>query len=303
MMKAIYSLLHDLIRFSGLADLIRAYFTKRKVTIILYHNPDPVVFKMHLDYLAKKYKLISLKDFSDAIYSGDESRLPSNAMIITFDDGWKENYKLLPLIREYRFRPTIFLTSHLINTERHFWWTECDPNDIARLKSLPEEQRLNELRRINQYDQEKEYPGVRQALNLKELQEMKEFVDFGLHSCYHPVLTKCTASKKCSEIIECKQAIEQVLGQQVFAFAFPNGDYDEECIRILKENGLKLARTTDAGWNDIFSDPYRLKVTGVSDSSGMNKLISELTGIPRFLQYLVFKGSLNGQKIKKFNNL
>jgi peptidoglycan/xylan/chitin deacetylase (PgdA/CDA1 family) len=224
-------------------------------------------------------------------------------MIITFDDGWKENYKLLPLIREYRFRPTIFLTSHLINTERHFWWTECDPNDIARLKNLPEEQRLNELRRINQYDQEKEYPGGRQALNLKELQEMKEFVDFGLHSCYHPVLTKCVASKKCSEIIECKQAIEQVLGQQVFAFAYPNGDYDEECIRILKENGLKLARTTDAGWNDIFSDPYRLKVTGVSDSSGMNKLISELTGIPRFLQYLVFKGSLNGQKIKKFNNL
>jgi peptidoglycan/xylan/chitin deacetylase (PgdA/CDA1 family) len=253
---------------------------------------------MHLKYMTQTYNLISLTDFLDAIYFKDEVNIPPNAMVITFDDGWKENYNLLPIIRKYRFRPTIFLTSHLINTGRHFWWTVCSSNEIERLKTLPNKQRLEELRKRYSYDPDKEYPDARQTLNLKEIEEMKDYIDFGLHTCYHPVLTTCSTEEKYKEIVECKMEIERILDCTVSTFAYPDGEYDEDCTRILKDNGLKIARTTDAGWNGKFSDPYKLKVTGVSDDSPLTKLIAELTGIPLFFQYLIFKGGFNGLKNK-----
>ena len=95
--------------------------------------------------------------------------------------------------------------------------------------------------------------------------------------------------------MECKSEIERILGNQIDTFSYPNGDYDDECIELLKECGLKIARTTDAGWNNQGSDPLKLKVTGVSDHGSLNKLIAELTGIPMYFQYF-FEGSLNGVK-------
>ncbi len=146
-----------------------------------------------------------------------------------------------------------------------------------------------------QYFPDKEYRGDRQALNLSEIEEMKEYVDFSLHTCYHPILTRCSLEEKRKEIMECKSEIERILGSQIDSFSYPNGDYDDECIELLKECGLKIARTTDAGWNSQASDPLKLKVTGVSDHGSLNKLIAELTGIPMYFQYF-FEGSLNGVK-------
>jgi peptidoglycan/xylan/chitin deacetylase (PgdA/CDA1 family) len=145
------------------------------------------------------------------------------------------------------------------------------------------------------YDFDKEYVGERQALSLQEIDMMKMDVDFGLHTCNHPILTKCSTEEKRHEIVECKTRVEEILGHPVVSFSYPNGDYDDECIEILKESGVKIARTTDAGWNHARLNPYKLKVTGVSDNSSKNKLIAELTGIPMFLQYLSL-GRINGIK-------
>jgi hypothetical protein len=89
--------------------------------------------------------------------------------------------------------------------------------------------------------------------------------------------------------------LRELLGMPVTAFACPNGDYDSEVIDLLKESNIRVARTIDAGWNNRKSDPYKLKVTGVSDNASITKLASEMTGISRFMQYLL-KGSFNGLK-------
>jgi peptidoglycan/xylan/chitin deacetylase (PgdA/CDA1 family) len=260
-----------------------------------YHNPTPETFEMHIKYLKAKYNLIPLSEALSTSTSSSFKRMPKYALVITLDDGWKENYSLLPIIKAFNFKPTIFLTSNVINTKRHFWWTTCNKLDIKNLKKHPNSKRLSELKEIHLYDQEKEYNTERQALNLSELKEMKEYVDFGLHTCNHPVLTKCTYEEKRTEIIDCKKDIETMLEYKVESFSYPNGNYDNECIEILKECGIKTARTTDVGWNHKKTDPYKLKVTGVSDNGSKSKLIAELTGIPMFVQYL-FTGSFNGKK-------
>ena len=260
----------------------------------MYHNPSPEVFEKHLQYLSSKYNFISLSQYCNALPDKNKAPgLPKNSLIITFDDGWKENYLLLPLIQKYNIKPVVFLVSHLIDTHRCFWWTKCKPDDIRHLKQLPNQERLHIMKAKYRFLQEKEFQDERQALNLQELEAMKYNVEFGLHTCFHPILTQCTSEEKRMEIINCKTKLEAILGKPMFAFAYPNGDYDDECIAILKECGIKIARTTDAGWNNKNSNPYKLRITSISDNGSITKLVAELTGIPLYFQHLFDGGMRN----------
>jgi poly-beta-1,6-N-acetyl-D-glucosamine N-deacetylase len=294
-MQPVLNLIHRVIRFSGIEYLFRRFCARNKITIIMYHNPEQDSFRNHMEYLSKRYQFITLSDLINFFYSNEPVELPDYALLVTFDDGWKGNFKLLDIFREYRMRPVIFLTSHLVDTDRNFWFTICDPSDINLLKKAPSDQRLLSLKRIYDYYPEKEFPDNRQALNMTEICNMKDHVDFGSHSGYHTILTKCDFEDKKEEIQGSVARLEELLKIQIDSFAYPNGDYDDEAIDLLRRSNIKIARTIDAGWNNRKSDPFRLKVTGVSDDASISKLASEMTGISRFIQYLV-RGSFNGLK-------
>jgi poly-beta-1,6-N-acetyl-D-glucosamine N-deacetylase len=261
----------------------------------MYHNPEEDVFRKHLEFLSKRYKFITVSGLIDFYYSSKKIDLPEYALLITFDDGWKENFRLLDIIREYQIRPVIFLSSHLVGTNRNFWFTTGTNTETESLKKMPYDQRLLSLKSAYDYYHEKEFSDNRQALNMDEINRLKEYVDFGCHTCFHSVLTKCDYEGKVREIKGSVEKLEELLGQQMVSFAYPNGDYDNESIELLKKCNIKIARTIDAGFNSRRSDPYRLKVTGASDNATITKLASEMTGISRFMQYLV-KGSFNGLK-------
>jgi len=63
---------------------------------------------------------------------------------------------------------------------------------------------------------------------------------------------------------------------------------------LLKEAGYISGRTIDLGWNDLNTDPFRLKISGVSDGASINWVAAQLSGVPIYIQYL-FEGSLNGR--------
>jgi peptidoglycan/xylan/chitin deacetylase (PgdA/CDA1 family) len=289
------TLIHRIIRYCGIAILIRKIFARNNITIVVYHKPEEKFFKMHINYLSGLYNFISLSDLIDALYSDKPQALPKYAMLITLDDGWKENFNLLDTIKEYKIRPLIFLSSHLINTNRNFWFTVCNYDEIEKLKKKSSSQRSEKLIKDYDFYYEKEFSDNRQALSLDEIQKMKEMVDFGTHSSFHTILTKCNSREKEFEINGSIERVEELLGIPVTAFAYPNGDYDEETIKMLKPGNIKVARSMDAGWNNRNTDPYRLKAIALSDNADINKLAVELTGISMYMQYL-FKGRINGQK-------
>jgi len=52
-------------------------------------------------------------------------RIPPRAVVVTFDDGYADNYlNAYPVLKKYRIPATIFLATGYISTGRRFWWDQ-----------------------------------------------------------------------------------------------------------------------------------------------------------------------------------
>ena len=273
-----------LICLSGIHVLIREFLCRNRVAILMYHDPKPTVFAKHLDYLSRHWTVIPLETLVPAIYQKDFSQIPPKSVVITIDDGHAGNIELLPLFKQYRVRPTLFVCTQIINTHRHFWF-KIDGQSKAereRLKRLPNVDRLAHLKQTTDFEPENVYPD-RQALNIMEMEEMAEDVDFQPHTQFHPILTHCTETECRQEILGSKTDLERVLEIECSHFSYPNGDYTEREIEIVKTAGFRSARTTDIGWNTLKTAPYQLKTVPITDDAGPVLFRAQLTTIPQQL--------------------
>lgn len=77
-------------------------------------------FERQMGILASDFTVLSLERFAESLRAGQS--LPGNAVIVTFDDGWKDNRRYAyPLLREHACPATIFVATDFIGTGRMFW--------------------------------------------------------------------------------------------------------------------------------------------------------------------------------------
>lgn len=112
-------------------------FTKRNLTILAYHrvsdykqncplddnliSASPEEFEKQVRYLKANYDCIDFATLSD-ILKGN-LRFRGNALIITFDDGYKDNYdNAYPILKEHGTPATIFIATEFIDKQNLFWW-------------------------------------------------------------------------------------------------------------------------------------------------------------------------------------
>lgn len=273
-----------LVCLSGIPFLVRKWVRRHQVAILLYHDPKPAVFAKHIAYLSRCYTLIPLDMLVAAIHRNDFSEIPPKSIVITIDDGHVGNFELLPIFKRYQIRPTIYVCTQIINTYRHFWF-KIDGQSKAEkemLKRVSNAERLAHLKSIADFASEKLYQN-RQALDISEMKEMAAYVDFQPHTRFHPILSHCTEAECQQEILESKSDLEGLLGVECSHFSYPNGDYTEREVEIVKAGGFRSARTTEIGWNTLDTLPYRLKAIPMTDTAGLTLLRAELTTIPQRL--------------------
>ena len=269
---------------SGMPFLIREWICRNRVTVLLYHDPKPTVFAKHIAYLSRHYTVISLDTLVAAIHRKDFSQIRPKSVVITIDDGHAGNIELLPLFKEYHIRPTLYVCTQIIDTHRHFWFKIGGQSngEKERLKRLSNVERLAHLKDMVDFEPEKVYSD-RQALNMAEMKEMMESVDFQPHTQFHPILPRCTEVECKQEILGSKVDLEKLLGIECSHFSYPNGDYTEREIEIVKVGGFRSARTTDIGWNTLDTPLYQLKAIPITDDAGLTLFRAELTTIPQRL--------------------
>jgi peptidoglycan/xylan/chitin deacetylase (PgdA/CDA1 family) len=264
-----------LLNATGIFNVYLRLRRRGGVSILVYHDPSPETFERHLVFLAKRFSFVSLDTIVDALHNKQWSAVPLRSCVITFDDGHAGNIHLLPLFKKYAVSPTLFLCSGIAATHRRFWW-KSGIASVEPFKRLSDDARLSRLKSKG-FDPQREYADC-QALSADELLAMAPFVNFGAHTRFHPILTQCSDATCATEIGESKKELERLLNKPICHFAYPNGDYTNREIDMVKNAGYFSGRTIRFGMVHKSSDPFTLPAIEVDDTASINVLCAELLG-------------------------
>jgi peptidoglycan/xylan/chitin deacetylase (PgdA/CDA1 family) len=232
-----------------------------RVAVLMYHDPSPETLERHVESLRKHHTIIPLRRLVEALESGSLAELPPDPVVITLDDGHRRNVLLTDTLTRLEIPATIFLCSGLIGTDSHFWF--LDHPDPERLKRLPDAERIDALESAG-LNERAEHTEAH-ALSADDIAAMKNAVDFQSHTVSHPILTACDDDKARSEIAVAKNDLEERFGLEIYALAYPNGDYGAREIRLAREAGYRCAVTVDPGFVTDATDTLRLPRFAVDD--------------------------------------
>jgi len=236
-------------------------------TIIHYHQTTPEQFSSHLAFLENNYNLTPFTQLKDHYLSGAD--LPDNSLFITFDDGWKSNYELLPIIEERGYPVTIFLSTGLIGTDKTPGPRIFDDEfllDDTLLSLITDES--NAMNRNTPSVSEEQ----RTMLNIGEIQEMSKHVDFQSHGVNHHVSSAITLEMLDLELAGSKKYIQDFLGNEVYAFAFPYNVVSENAFDLFKKHGYILARAGARKLNNSGEYPFTLNSIGIEPQWSIQEL-------------------------------
>lgn len=123
----------DMVKLSAWSKETSSY----SIPILTYHrilpksmidqvcsSPDIIVswesFENQMQFIAETCNPISLKNYIISVKN--RLILPKRTVIITFDDGWKDNFTYaFPILKRLHIPATIFLTTGYIGQKRIFW--------------------------------------------------------------------------------------------------------------------------------------------------------------------------------------
>ena len=134
------SLINKIINFTYTTGMIRVgrSLWAKSLTVVNYHRIDnphrtdfdsfkpnvsatPDDFNRQMDYLGKWFNVVSMSDILQ--WLDGQKALPPYAALITFDDGYLDNYIFgYPILRQHDFPALIFLTTEHIGTDAPFYW-------------------------------------------------------------------------------------------------------------------------------------------------------------------------------------
>lgn len=277
---------------------------KSKLSVLLYHRVleskddllseevDKEEFERQVGALSKYFHVLSL---SQAIEDMQKGVLPPNALCITFDDGYENNYSVaLPVLKKHELSATFFVSSGyldggimwndvIIELIRNAEVGELDLS-YANLgchqihKGMRERRELLDslLKKIKHLDggernrivaKIKENEAHLLPKNLMMTSEQVKLMsesgmEIGGHTITHPILTKITSDQVNEEVAQDKKKLETIVGKEITSFAYPNGkkgrDYIDEHAQIVKNIGYRCAVTTDSGVTTVNSDVFQL---------------------------------------------
>lgn len=283
-------------RFEGrLLAGLESLWGKARLTVLAYHrirspagfaffepviSATPSVFARQMDMVVNRFNPISLADLL-AWIDGD-AELPPRAVLITFDDGYRDNLEhALPILRERELPAVLFLPTEYIGGDRPFFWdsaaysfhhTDVLRADlpilglrtwassslmcrewVAAAKREPEHQK-NEAtkdlaRALGVAMPETAYSG--EILTWDEVRTMAgQGFSFGSHTLSHPILTQLPPSQAFRELAESRQRLQDELKEPIRALAYPNGgagDFSPSIEKLAKEAGYSAAFTLVPG--------------------------------------------------------
>jgi peptidoglycan/xylan/chitin deacetylase (PgdA/CDA1 family) len=86
-------------------------------------------------------------------------------------------------------------------------------------------------------------------------------MEIGSHTLTHPHLTMLTKGQALHELVASKHRLEDIVGEAVESFSYPEGQFNSVARSWVVEAGYRLARTTSAFRIDSEFDPFYMPVS------------------------------------------
>lgn len=180
------------------------------------------------------YKTITFKDLKEI---GLENRKKKKYIIITVDDGYRDNYEILfPLLKKYNMKAIIYLTTGFSYNK---WTVESD--------------------------NEKKFELLKD-FEIKEMNKSGLF-EFGGHTLTHSSMIKLSNEELTTEILENKRKIEDVVGYKLVSFAYPYGHTSERVQKLVEDAGYMFAVSTDTGTGFIDDNLFNIRRTAIDKTT------------------------------------
>lgn len=252
---------------------------------IYCHTPSILFLKSCIKWLQKKgFHFISVEELT-AVARGEKA-FPKGAVVLTVDDGWRNNKEsIVTIVKEFKVPVTIFATTEPIATGNAYWWTYIAKANKSGLitQSVEALKRVRNEDRVRIVEEVKDKLALqREALTIDELVEISknEYISIGGHTATHPILINCTDEKAAYEIGESKNILEAWLSKKIVSFSYPNGDYSKREINLVKAMGYQIAFTTQTHYitPESISDIYTIPREHISENISFAENICRITG-------------------------
>lgn len=255
---------YKVLKYTGYISIKNA--EQNYATILNFHrvndsDKDPLTmqtaaFEEAMEVIGQHYRVCSLQHLLQMIRQ--QKPLHSKTVVITFDDGYKDNFtNAAPILYKHNIPATFFITSGYINTNRIFPWDE-----------------YNSIRHPN--------------MNWDEVRELVRMgFDIGGHTVNHVNLGKVSPEEARREIVGCKEQIEREINREITAFAYPFGRKD--CI-----NNTAIKIISDAGFSCCCSG-FGGKITSNSKIYSLQRVPTYPSMIELFMEIDNFMTYFDGK--------
>lgn len=264
-------------------------FNSGKLRVLAYHGVENTsIFESQLKYIKDNFSVIDVHLLREHLFNG--KKLPSNALLVTFDDGEISLLeKGLPLLKKYSVPSICFVVTSLINTQTPYWWEEIryylgkekGNKKSWEVKSWRNEERENFLTELR--EKSEKAPISRMQLTDGQLNNMKDGgIEIANHSHTHPMLDTCSKEKveeeirQASFILKSKNFLDNV-------FAYPNGNFDQKVEDVLKNNGIEIAFLFDHKLNSEKMNPLRISRIRVDAHTELREFKVKVSGLHSFV--------------------
>jgi peptidoglycan/xylan/chitin deacetylase (PgdA/CDA1 family) len=259
----------------------------------IVHSRD--AFRGQIELLARRYRPASLDQLNRFVRGQEE--LPDRAVVVTFDDGYTDNYEIAaPVLNEVGVPATFYVTVECVEQGRLPWparlrfifrttkkgsWSDstgkawplsggierenvfllsCD--ECCKLAGTAQEKYVAQL----EDELGTHVPMASGALmmnydQIRALARQGHIV--GSHTMTHPNMAYVSLQDAVREMTESKRHLEQQLKDAVAHFSYPcpalSPHWTEQTVAASRDAGYETAVTTDGGMARRGDNPLRLK--------------------------------------------
>lgn len=195
---------------------------------------SPALFEGIVRRLARDYRVLAMSDLLERVAGGGP--LTGREVVITFDDGYLDNYvHAAPVLSELGLPATFYLTAGFVGTDRQFPWDAAKGHRTVMMSWA----QAAEMHRMG--------------------------FDIGCHTWNHPDLGTEPIASAGRELDDARARIEDAIGGRVAHFAYPFGglaNIRPEWVEAIRAAGFASNVRCHGGQVCAGDDPHWLARVG-----------------------------------------